>query len=416
MVYKTLFIINTHSITLDRILKQIAIPLLFLIIGGILAFYIIILLQRSWQNIYIHKKGQSPDTSSQKKLSFFHRHSPNPQSQTFERKLKKLIKIVVFIGMLLIILLFIGNLYINNLSKLFLTPFYTIGNTSLNLIKTLLILLLGYGSYLVSMSIRRIAKKLLQALPQQVAKRYYPIIQLSAYATLILSFIIGLSMLGVNLSSFSVVFGVLGVGLGFGLQDIVSNFFSGLVITFSSIITEGDRIFVQGIEGNVIRINLINTVIRSLLNDELIVPNKTILNEAIQNYSHSDRIVVINAKVGVSYNSDMHKVKSVLIACGEQVQYRMPEKEIIFRLQSFGDSGINVAVFVWIYNVDDKYQASSDLHMIIWEAFKTHNIEIPFPQMDIHIKANANTSHSSLSQMTMNTTSLESLENTRNTD
>lgn len=390
---KTLFTINQHIISLETILFHIVIPIIVIILAEITIFFIIKLFLQSMDNIRIekttHKNKHNTYTSSEKpdvQENISTEDIKKIYTPEMHKKLKKYLEICITLSSFIVILVFISELFIINLFKIFTKPFYTIGTTKISLMTTLLILLLGYLSYLLSNFIRRMSKKILSRLPAPISRRYSPIIQIIGYATLFLSFMIGLSLLGINLSSFTVLFGVLGVGLGFGLQDIVSNFFSGLVISFSGIMKEGDRVFIHDIEGDVVRINLINTVIRSLFYEELIVPNKIILNQPIQNYSHSDNFVIISTSVSVDYSSDMHLVERVLIECAKKLPNRIPHEEIYYRLSSFGDSGIEVKICVWIYDVKDKYASISKLNTLIWEAFKEHNINIPFPQVEMRMK------------------------------
>ena len=318
--------------------------------------------------------------------------SKKSEEEIFDvKKIKKYIRNItlslVIAAYIIIIALFLSLVYdLRHVFQVFTTPIYTSGKTTISIISIFSMLILGYVAYWISSVTRKITKMILPHISKDKAKHFMPLVHIIGYGVMLLIFLMGLSFIGIDISSFVVVFGVLGVGIGFGLQDIVANFFSGLVIGFSGIITEGDRVFIQGVEGNVQEINLINTVIRSISYEELIVPNRFILNESIQNFSHSDSYAVVGTSVGVSYNSDMHLVQKILEDTGRQLPWTLKNKDIYFRMKSFDDSCITVAIYVWIADIRQKKQAVSDLNMLVWENFKKANIEIPYPQLDITVK------------------------------
>lgn len=146
------------------------------------------------------------------------------------------------------------------------------------------------------------------------------------YTVMVLVLLIGLSIIGINLSALTVIFGVLGIGLGFGLQSVISNFFSGLVI-------------------------------------------------------------IIRNDIGVSYASDVDRVLEVLKGVAQANPFGIPSAEPFVRLKEFGDSSINFAVFTWIHQNRDKYEAHHWNNVAIWRTLKDNGIEIPFPQRDLHMRS-----------------------------
>ncbi len=216
--------------------------------------------------------------------------------------------------------------------------------------------------------------------------RQFSFISLLRYGIMIIVFLIGLSVIGVNLSSITVIFGVLGIGIGFGLQSVVANLFAGIIIILSRPIKEGDRIFVYNYEGIVVQVRILSTVINTLTNETIIVPNAHLVSEPVHNYSYSDRRIVIRNNIGVAYSTDLDFAVEVL----EEILSRNPfidsSKKNNVRVKEFGSSSIDIAVFTWIKDVSDKYDAHHWMNMEIWRVFREKGIEIPFSQLDLHIK------------------------------
>ncbi len=210
--------------------------------------------------------------------------------------------------------------------------------------------------------------------------------RLLSYLAMVLVFIFSLSILGIDLSVLTVLFGVLGIGLGFGLQNVVANFFAGIVILFTRPIKEGDRILVEGQEGTVVQVRLLSSIINTLMEESIIVPNSTLVNNTVRNYTYGDRTFVIPNTVQVSYESDLDTVLVVLDEVGRRNPFGITGKEPFVRVTSFDDSGITVSLYIYIKDVTDKGAAISWNNLEIWRAFKKNGIEIPFPQVDVHMK------------------------------
>jgi small-conductance mechanosensitive channel len=204
---------------------------------------------------------------------------------------------------------------------------------------------------------------------------------------MVLVLLIGLSIIGINLSALTVIFGVLGIGLGFGLQNVVSNFFSGLVIIVARPVKEGDRILVNGLEGDIVQIRMISTVINTITNENIIIPNSHLVGEVVHNLSYNNPSIIIRNDIGVAYASDVDQVLEVLKGVAQENPFRIPSTEPFVRLKEFGDSSINFAVFTWIGSNRDKYEAHHWTNVEIWRALKEHGIEIPFPQRDVHMRS-----------------------------
>lgn len=265
-------------------------------------------------------------------------------------------------------------------------PIYTSGNTRISLLTIILAIPTIYvASWLSKLVRKQIDRNILSRVSMDSARRFSTS-NLLRYAFLVVFILVGLSIIGIDFSSLLVIFGVLGIGIGFGLQNVIANFFSGLVIFVSRPIKVGDRILVNGHEGDVVQIRLIASVINTLTNETLIIPNSQITNNAVHNYSYEERRIIIVNSVQVSYGSDLDVVEKVLEGVGSGNPYRIEELSPMVLFRSFDDSGITVELRTWIRNAQEKMRAHSWGNHEIWRAFKNNGIEIPFPQVDVHMK------------------------------
>ncbi len=181
--------------------------------------------------------------------------------------------------------------------------------------------------------------------------------------------------------------GALGIGIGFGIQDIVNNFISGFIILLTKTVKIGDWITLGDKFGKIVDIGIRTSTLRTLDNIDIIIPNSHLISNELINWSYTDNIVRIHIPVGVSYSSDVEKVKETLIQVAEETPfvYESPAPEA--RFIEFGDSSLNFELLVWI-NVKKIPipLAKSELNYKIWNAFKEKGIEIPFPQRDVWFK------------------------------
>jgi small-conductance mechanosensitive channel len=201
-----------------------------------------------------------------------------------------------------------------------------------------------------------------------------------------LTVILGLSIIGINLSSLAVLFGVLGIGVGFGLQDAVADMFAGVVIMFARPIKEGDRVLVEEHEGTVHQIKLLHSVINTITHETIIIPNSKITGNSMHNYSYDDARIILCNTVQVSYGSDLDQVGQVLLEMAHRNPWAIEGMEPRYQVWSFDDSGITVRICTWIRDARDRIPAFSWTNLEIWRAFRANGIEIPFPQMDLHVK------------------------------
>ncbi len=199
---------------------------------------------------------------------------------------------------------------------------------------------------------------------------------------------VGLQSLGVNLNSLVVFGGAVGVGVGLGLQNVVSNFVAGLILLVEQPIRIGDRIATGGTLGDVVKISARSTWVRTNDNVVIIVPNNDFINNPVTNWTANDPNVRLDITVGVGYDSDPEKVRDLLIEAAREHPdvLREPAPDVIFT--GYGDSSINFSLRVWTSTqAHTPTILRSDLYFTLFRVFREHGIELPFPQRDLHFRS-----------------------------
>jgi small-conductance mechanosensitive channel len=215
----------------------------------------------------------------------------------------------------------------------------------------------------------------------------YTLARVAQYIVVVLGVLISFQFVGIDLTSLAVIFGLLSVGIGFGLQNITANFISGLIIMFERPITVGDRVDVNGIEGDVTEISIRSTKIRTLNNISIIVPNTQFVENNVINFSHGDPTFRLDINVGVSYSSDLDTVLKALNEVANEHPKVMKSPKHQVHLTEFADSSWEMQLRVWIPNVKERYILRNEIHQAIVRKFDEYNIEIPFPQRDLHVRS-----------------------------
>lgn len=207
------------------------------------------------------------------------------------------------------------------------------------------------------------------------------------YLFILLGVIIIFSSIGVDLSAFTVLLGTLGVGIGFGLQNITSNFVSGITLLIERPIKVGDRIEVGETEGDVVNIGLRATTVLTNDNIAIIVPNSDFITKEVINWSYNDTQVRLRIPVGVSYNSDVRQVEKLLLEIADENEEVLKEPAPAVRFIGLGDSALEFELRIWTTDLIKKPgKMKSDLYFAIFEKLREHDIEIPFPQRVVHIE------------------------------
>ena len=272
-----------------------------------------------------------------------------------------------------------------NIKRLLTQSFITLGNTPITpvLIGTviLFLVLVTMGSAIA----KRFVRRLLSRTHLDQGQRYAIEVG-TGYLVFTGGLLIFLQSAGLNLSSLAVVGGAIGVGVGFGLQNIFNNFVSGLILLVERPIKMGDRVQVGDLLGDVVRIGARSTWVRTNDGIIIIVPNSEFISNSVTNWTASARQVRVSIPIGVAYESDLAQVREILLrtARNNTDVLKDPAPDVI--LTEFGDSSINFSLRVWtISQVRTTNILRSDLFFAIHRAFTEGEVTIPFPQRDLHI-------------------------------
>lgn len=210
------------------------------------------------------------------------------------------------------------------------------------------------------------------------------------YLVLFLGLLIIIQSAGINLTTLNVLAGVVGIGIGFGLQNIASNFISGLIILFERPIRVGDRIVVGGVEGDVTSINARSTTVLTNDNISIIVPNSQFITENVVNWSYANHTVRIKIPVSVAYGSDVKLVTDLLLQVARENEDVLEKPEPAVRFIEFGDNGLLFELRAWTTTlVHRRGKFISDINYAVHDIFTKNKIEFPFPQRDLHIRSGA---------------------------
>ncbi len=269
--------------------------------------------------------------------------------------------------------------FFNNFIKVLNKPFVKLGSTNISLLTLFFLIISFYIASWSGSAVRKfVENSYIDKLKVDDSKKK-SIAKLSRYLSMILTFLFCIAIIGIDISSIGVALSVLGISVGFGLRDLISNFFAGLVILFTRPLKEGDRLNFEGNEGTVIHVRLMSTIIEAVDSRTIIVPNSKLVNDTIYHF-HLRSFVIANS-VQVSYDTDLDKLIPIMEEIGKSCPYRVEDSEVVVRVQSFDDSGITMTLRTSICDVYDKYVASSWVNLEIWRVFRDKNISIPYPHL-----------------------------------
>ncbi len=206
------------------------------------------------------------------------------------------------------------------------------------------------------------------------------------YTVLALGFVLAASAAGIGLSQLALFAGALGVGVGFGLQNIVSNFVSGLLLVFERPVKVGDTVEVSNVRGTVTEIGIRSSTVRALNGADIIIPNSRMIEGPLVNWTHTDATQRVDFPIGVAYGSDVKATHAVLMAAAQEHPLALASPAASVLLTAFGDSSIDFEVRIWIADATKLPAARSALGMALHEALERAGIEIPFPQRVVHLR------------------------------
>lgn len=266
-------------------------------------------------------------------------------------------------------------------------PIFTVQKTPITMTSLLMFITMVVAFGLLAKLARRLLMRWLNRISHLQEHTRFLLVRLLQYFIMVFGVLFSLQFVGLDLSGLAFIFGLLSVGIGFGLQNFVANFIAGLILMVEQPIRVGDRITVGDTEGDIIEINIRSTTVRSLENIAIIVPNADFTSNQVINWSHMDKRVRLKIDVGVSYSSDLDTVirclKEVAVEHSEVLNSPAPE----VHHTGFGDSAWNMRLWCWINNPRDYRRIVSELNCAIVRKFRENDVEIPFPQRDLHVRS-----------------------------
>jgi small-conductance mechanosensitive channel len=204
------------------------------------------------------------------------------------------------------------------------------------------------------------------------------------YFVLAFGFVIAMSAIGINLSQFNLMAGALGLGIGFGLQNIISNFISGLILLFERPIQTNDVVEVGTLIGTVRKIGVRSSNVRTFNGAEVVVPNSNLISNEVINWTLSDNMKRMEIKIGAAYGTDLQKVVDILTKVASANPNVLKEPQPVALFNEFGDSSLDFRLLFWV-QVEIALQTKSEVSIAVYNAFVENQISIPFPQRDVNI-------------------------------
>jgi len=261
---------------------------------------------------------------------------------------------------------------------------FNIGKQKITLLMVLTGMAMVLLTLLIAVTLSRIAEQRIMAQDAvSLSLRLALSKALQAIAVLV-AILIALPMVGIDLTVLSVFGGAIGVGLGFGLQKVASNYVSGFIILLERSVRVGDVVTVDGRQGNITAINGRYTVIKSLDGTESLLPNEMFITGPVINHTFTDPKTSVKVLVSVAYDTDLDKLEAVLIRIAKDTTRVLADPEPSMSVKALGENGIDVELGVWIRDPGQGQGAlRSDLLRRIWRAFLAEGIEVPFPQRQL---------------------------------
>lgn len=264
-------------------------------------------------------------------------------------------------------------------------PLFVLGGTAVtvaSVVSFVVFVLAAYAaSWLLRRSLHRVYRR--RALDEGVQ---HALDRLLHYGIVALGAFVALENLGVSITALAGLGAVLAVGIGFGLQNIAQNFVSGLILLLERPVKKGDFVQVGEVRGTVRDIRARATVVTTLDNVDIIVPNGQFITEAVTNETYGDRRVRVSITVGVAYGSDTARVREVLLQVAQSSPRVIadPPPQVLFK--DFGESSLDFELLAWLADPREENPAASDIRFAVDQAFRAAGIEIPFPQRVVHLR------------------------------
>lgn len=286
----------------------------------------------------------------------------------------------------LFILRTIISLY-NNIEEIAQVSLFNLFNSPITIRSIFILVLAPYFLVVIVTLIENIILAITNINSQNEQGEIQASLLLGRYFFIVLGFILILGYVGVNGTAIAAITGGLSVGIGFGLQQVVSNFISGILLLFEKVLKPGDIINIEGQTSQVKKLGIRATTVQILTdNSEKIIPNQKFFTEDVTTYTGSDNLIYCSIIIGVGYDSNAQQVMNLLLDIAHQHSRVLKNPQPVAFFLNFGDSSLNFELKFWLDNVNNKKRVVSDINCVILEQFTQEGIEIPFPQQDIHIR------------------------------
>ena len=286
-------------------------------------------------------------------------------------------------------ILFIWGVYedISGAIKGLLALGFNLGSQRISLGLVIISVGILYGSFLASSIVQKLLMDQVLARRRVEAGVRVSIARLVHYVLIFIGFVVALLALGFEFTKLTIILSALGVGIGFGLQGVVNNFVSGLILLFERPVRVGDFIEIGGKWAEIKNIGLRATIVQTFDQADVIIPNADLVTNQVVNWTLSNRLVRVVIPVGVAYGSDVALVMEKLLACARANAKvaKTPQPQVLFL--SFGESSLDFELRIWVPHAEERLTVKSELHQEIDRSFREAKIEIAFPQRDLHLRS-----------------------------
>lgn len=264
-------------------------------------------------------------------------------------------------------------------------PVFTIGEMQTSLGTLISAAIVVFATLLIA----RLARRSVQRMLTRFSEKEPETVRFSAIVVQVIIWVVGfeiaLHLLGIHLTSLFAASGFLALGAGFAVKNIVENFLSGGILRLEKTIRPGDLVVVNDVWMYIHNIGLRVTTALSYNGEQILIPNSLIAQAKVVNLTRNNRLYRLHTQAGVSYNSDLDRVRNTLEQTMDKLEWRSRAKDPILYLDEFGNSSINYSVNVWIDDANDSRGRKSDLNEAVWWALKENGITIAYPQLDMHL-------------------------------
>ncbi|MEM8868244.1 MAG: mechanosensitive ion channel domain-containing protein, partial [Verrucomicrobiota bacterium] len=240
----------------------------------------------------------------------------------------------------------------------------------------------------VGLAVAKLIETQLSKVPRLSPSLKVLITKILRISFIVLATVITLSSMGIDLSTLTVLSGAVGLGLGFGLQKVISNFVSGIILLLDNSIKPGDVIEIEETYGwiNNLRARYASVITRD--GTEHLIPNEDLITQRVINWSFTNELVRMKVPIGVSYNEDPHRCIALIIGAAKEVERVLKSPGPVCLFKGLGDSSLDLELRFWISDPSNGVSnVKSKVLLKVWDALKANNVEIPFPQRDLHIRS-----------------------------